>query len=63
MAGRRHWMRGRFGPERRRRDIEEIDCADVLAIYLTDVGEPNDQFELEARIERLNEYCIGAARC
>lgn len=56
-------MRGRFGPERRRRDIEEIDCADVLAIYLTDVGEPNDQFELEARIERLNEYCIGAARC
>jgi len=52
-------MRGRFGPERRRRDIEEIDCADVLAIYLRGVGEPNNPFEIEGRIERLNEHLGG----
>jgi integrase len=31
----------------------------VLSIYLTDVGEPGDQFEIEARIERLNEFWGG----
>src|SRR5580700_8962592 len=46
----------KYQPERRRQDIEDIDCADVLSIYLTDVGEPGDQFEIEARIERLNEF-------
>jgi hypothetical protein len=44
----------KYQPARQRRDIEEIDCADVLAIYLTDVGEPGEQFEIEARIDRLN---------
>jgi hypothetical protein len=29
----------KYQPERRRRDIEEIDCADVLSIYLADAGE------------------------
>jgi integrase len=43
----------------RRQDIEDIDCADVLSIYLTDIGEPGDQFEIEARIERLNEFWGG----
>ena|SRR5438552_3511174 len=42
----------KYQPERRRQDIEDIDCADVLSIYLTDIGEPGDQFEIEARIER-----------
>jgi hypothetical protein len=28
----------------------------VLSIYSTDIGEPGDQFEIEARIERLNEF-------
>jgi integrase len=46
----------KYQPERRRQDIEDIDCADVLSIYLTDVGEPGDQFEIDARIERLNEF-------
>jgi len=46
----------KYQPERRRQDIEDIDCADVLSIYLTDVGEPAEQFEIEARIERLNEF-------
>ena len=46
----------KYQPERRRQDIEDIDCADVLSIYLTDIGEPGDQFEIGARIERLNEF-------
>ena len=45
--------------ERRRRDIEDIACADALSIYLTDIGEPGEQFEIEARIERLNEFWGG----
>jgi integrase len=49
----------KYRPERRRQDIEDIDCADVLSIYLTDVGEPGDQFEVTARIGRLNEYWGG----
>jgi len=51
----------KYQPERRRRDIEDIDCADVLSIYLSDVGEPSDQFEIEARIDRLNEFWGGKA--
>ena len=31
----------------------------MLSIYLTDVGEPGDQFEIEARIDRLNEFWGG----
>jgi hypothetical protein len=46
----------KYQPEHRRRDIDDIDCADVLSIYLTDVGEPAKQFEIEARIGRLNEF-------
>jgi hypothetical protein len=34
----------------------DIDCADVLSIHLSDVGEPADQFEIIARIGRLNEF-------
>jgi integrase len=49
----------KYQPERRRQDIEDIDCADVLSIYLTDVGEPGDQFEIEARIGRLNDFWGG----
>src|SRR3954452_2213308 len=39
----------KYQPERCRREIEEIDCADVLSIYLTDVGEPGEQFEIGPR--------------
>jgi integrase len=49
----------KYQPERHRRDIEDIDCADVLSIYLSDVGEPADQFEIIARIGRLNEFWGG----
>jgi integrase len=49
----------KYQPTRRHRDIEEIDCADVLSIYLSDIGEPGDQFEIAARIGRLNEFWGG----
>ncbi|MHC2336577.1 hypothetical protein [Bradyrhizobium sp. USDA 4454] len=31
----------------------------MLSIYLTDIGEPGDQFEIEARIDRLNDFWGG----
>jgi integrase len=44
----------------RRRDIEEIDCADVLSIYLADAGEAGNEFDdLNARIGRLNDFWGG----
>ncbi|GIQ78253.1 hypothetical protein BraRD5C2_67030 [Bradyrhizobium sp. RD5-C2] len=49
----------KYQPERSRRDIDDIDCADVLSIYLSDIGEPGDQFEIEARIDRLNDFWGG----
>ena len=49
----------KYQPERLRRGIEDIDCADVLSISLNDVGEPGDQFEIEARIDRLNDFWGG----
>ena len=53
------YIAGKYQPERNRRDIEDIDCADVLSIYLSDVGEPAEQFEIAARIGRLNEFWGG----
>lgn len=52
-------MRGQTCRPIDRRDIENIDCADVLSIYLTGLGEPGEQQEIEPRIERLNEYWGG----
>jgi integrase len=54
-----NYIAQKYQPERSRRDIENIDCADVLSIYLTDVGEPGEQFEIAARIGRLNEFWGG----
>ena len=54
-----NYIAQKYQPERTRRDIEDIDCADVLSIYLTDVGEPGEQFEIVARIDRLNEFWGG----
>jgi hypothetical protein len=51
-----NYIAQQYRPERRRRTIEEICCADVLSIYLTDIGEPGEQFEIEARIGRLNDF-------
>jgi integrase len=50
----------KYQPERHRRDIGEIDCADVLSIYLADAGEAGNQFDdLNSRIGRLNEFWGG----
>jgi len=50
----------KYQPERRRRDIEEIDCADVLSVYLADAGDAGNEFDdLNARIGRLNEFWGG----
>src|SRR5882724_12963508 len=50
----------KYQPERRRRDIEEIDCADVLSIYLADAGDAGNEFDdLNARIGRLNDFWGG----
>jgi integrase len=49
----------KYQPARLHRDLEEIDCADVLSIYFADVGEPGDQFEIAARVGRLNEFWGG----
>jgi integrase len=49
----------KYQPKRSYREIEEIDCADVLSIYLTDVGEPGEQFEIGPRIGRLNDFWGG----
>jgi integrase len=54
-----NYIAQKYQPERNRRDIEDIDCADVLSIYLADIGEPGDQFEIQSRIDRLNEYWGG----
>jgi integrase len=54
-----NYIARKYEPERSLKDIEEIDCADVLSIYLSDVGEPGLQFEIGARIGRLNEFWGG----
>lgn len=55
-----NYIAQKYQPERRRRDIEEIDCADVLSIYLADAGEAGNEFDdLNSRIGRLNEFWGG----
>jgi integrase len=50
----------KFKPSRKLRDIDEIDVADALSIYLTDQGERvANLIELERRIGRLNDFWGG----
>jgi len=47
----------KYRPSRRERDIEAIDIADALSIYLDDRGPHQaNQKQLEARVARLNEF-------
>jgi hypothetical protein len=47
----------KYQPDRRERDIEEIDIADVLWIYDNDRGPGQaNRTKLDARLERLNEF-------
>ena len=54
------YISDKYRPSRRARDIDEIDVADVLSIYLDDCG-PRiaDQPKLERTISRLNDYWGG----
>ena len=50
----------KYQPTRHARDIDRIDIADVLSIYLEDCGpQVIDQPKLERCIGRLNEYWGG----
>lgn len=50
----------KYQPSRKERDIESIDVADVLAIYLEDTADRQAQRkQFEGRIARLNEFWGG----
>jgi hypothetical protein len=53
-----HYIAGKYQPARRRRDIEAIDIADVISIYVDDkkADESDDARKLFARLERLNNF-------
>jgi len=54
------YIASKYRPVRKHRDIEDIDCADVLSIYHTDKGEiGNETDDLDERIGRLNEFWGG----
>src|SRR5450759_998867 len=50
----------KYHPDRRKRDLDEIDIADVLSIYLDDCADRHaNQQRFRARIARLNEFWGG----
>ena len=50
----------KYSPARQARDVDRIDVADVLSIYLEDCGPRiTDQPKLERCIDRLNDYWSG----
>jgi integrase len=54
------YIRRRYTPARKERDIEEIHIADVLSIYVADVGPHNaDPRNFLSRIGRLNDFFDG----
>src|SRR3984893_11498945 len=54
------YIADKYRPTRKARDIEQIDIADVLSIYLDDCGdEQADRKKLEGRISRLNSFWGG----
>jgi hypothetical protein len=54
------YIADKYRPTRKARDIEQIDIADVLSIYLDDCGdEQADWKKFEGRISRLNSFWGG----
>jgi integrase len=54
------YIADKYRPSRHARDIDQIDIADVLSIYLEDCGpQMVDQPKLERAIGRLNDYWGG----
>lgn len=47
----------KYRPSRKTRDIDRIDIADVLTVYLNDRGDQQaDRTKFEGRISRLNSF-------
>lgn len=56
------YIAGKYSPNRRVRDIDEIDVADVLAIYHADkIDDQTSPSDFEARTGRLNSFFGGHA--
>lgn len=54
------YIADKYRPTRKARDIEQIDIADVLSIYLDDCGDNQaDRKKFEGRISRLNSFWGG----
>ena len=54
------YVAAKYQPTRKARDIEQIDIADVLAIYYEDCREQQaDPAKFNGRLERLNEFWGG----
>ena len=54
------YIANKYRPTRKARDIEQIDIADVLSIYLDDCGDDQaDRKKFEGRISRLNSFWGG----
>jgi integrase len=54
------YIANKYRPPRKTREIEQIDVADVLAIYLDDCGDRQaNRNKFEARIARLNSFWGG----
>jgi hypothetical protein len=54
------YIDNKYRPTRKARDIEQIDIADVLSIYLDDCGDDQaDRKKFEGRISRLNSFWGG----
>ena len=58
------YIADKYQPSRHARDIDQIDIADVLSIYLEDCGpRMADQPKLERCVARLNDYWGGKMLC
>ena len=54
------YIADKYRPTRKARDIEQIDIADVLSIYLDDCGDDQaNRKKFEGRISRLNSFWGG----
>jgi len=54
------YIAGKYHPERRERELQAIDVADVLSLYLDDCAHRHaNQKRLRARIARLNDFWGG----
>src|SRR5262245_17769294 len=52
----------KYRPGRRERDLDAIDVADILSVYVDDCGQrQSNQERFRRRIARLNEYWGGKA--